>query len=438
MCRKKKGNILVAFLKNLLNFCVPSFISVHKQGKPMRYRFILIIVSIAALTCNAIARQQSDEAVQLERLHKEIAAFQKQLAENTSKGESVLQNLQELDYEISLHEKLLDELKRAERNLAKQINKNFEVIDNFDNELVSLQENFKKRAVNIYKYGRPNVIEFLINAGSVNQALSLRKYFQVVAKHDAMAIRDIVEKTRKVTLLNESLTNDLQKQQSLLHDAQKETKILYDRKKEREKLLSTIRKNNNQIQLAIAERKKAEETLLDVIANIGSSLPGTSTPNDFAGFARFSQTKGHLSLPTRGYIVSHMGIEQDSETKTKTLNHGVDILSTYGAEVRVVCDGRVAKIKWLPWYGQTVFVQHTEGFYTVYARLSEIVVDLNDVVSTGLVIGRVGREVTTSLAKLNFQIWKGSETLDPEDWLDTVDDFNGELKEKSKKHRVKN
>jgi len=65
-------------------------------------------------------------------------------------------------------------------------------------------------------------------------------------------------------------------------------------------------------------------------------------------------------------------------------------------------------------------------------------VDLNDVVSTNLVIGRVGREVTTSMAKLNFQIWKGSEALNPEDWLGTVNDFRDENLEKPEKHQPKN
>ena len=404
----------------------------------MRYKFILIFVSIAVLTFNAAAQQKSDESARLERIREEIAGFQKQLAENTSKEKSILQNIQELDYEISLHEKLLDELKQAERNLTKQIKNNSKAINNYNKELASLRKGFKKSAVNIYKYGRTNIIEFLVNAGSVNQALSLRKYFQVMAQHDARIIGEIAGKNRKVTSLNESLSNDLKKQQSLLKDAQKETKILYDRKKQREKLLSDVRKNKNQMQLAIDEREKAEETLLNVIANMYNSNSGTSTQNILERFARFSQTKGRLPWPAQGNVVSHMGIEQDPVTKTKTLNSGIDILSTYGAEVRVVCDGRVAKIKWLPWYGQTVFVQHTEGFYTVYARLSEIMVDLNDVVSTNRVIGRVGREVTTSIAKLNFQIWKGSEALNPEDWLGAVNNFKDENLEKPEKHQPKN
>ena len=132
-----------------------------------------------------------------------------------------------------------------------------------------------------------------------------------------------------------------------------------------------------------------------------------------------------------------MGPAKDPVTKTEKQNGGERMLSDYGAEGRVVCDGRISQIKWLPWYGKTVFLQHTEGYYTVYARLTDISVKPDELVATDQVIVKVGLDSSTNLAKLQFQIWKGSETLDPEDWL-AANNMSDLRKTVIEKNHVKN
>ena len=386
----------------------------------MRSLLLLFSTFIVIHALSAFAQHKTDETIELERIRREIMAFKQQLANNTAKEKSILQSLQELDYEIGLREKLLRELGRTKKSLATRLQGHTASLDEYTAELVFLRKNFKKRAVLMYKYRRKDDLDHLVMAAfphSTNKALSLRKYFRVLAKRDKRAIENITSKSRQMALRNESLASDLQRQKIFLYAADKETQLLHARKREREELLAHIDEDNTNVQLALAEQEKAELALLNELTALHDAAARWSESHVTTGFARFSRMKGRLPLPADGYVVSHIGIEYNPVTKIKTLNRGVDILSRYGAAVKAVCDGRVAKIKWLPWFGQTIVIQHSEGYYTVYARLSEISLNLNESVITGQVIGKVGKEATTSKAKLHFQIWKGSAPLDPEGWF---------------------
>lgn len=387
-----------------------------KIGK-MRLTFIyiagILLVSFGILS----AQPSGNGSGQLERIRKEISAFQQQLAEYEKQEKSILQNVLELDYEIELQEKLLHQLEQNEKEIADRLKNGMERIEDLDNDLAEYRRNFKDRAVHLYKYGKPNLIQHLLRSGSLSKTASLQKYYKVLLKRDERVVKAILASSEETASINHSLAEGLDARKILLQDAKKERDIVVRKKNERQKLLYTIRDDNDKVRLAVAEHKKAEKLLLDELSDIRSKNIDTSVPEISNDFARFSQRKGNLRKPVPGYVVSHIGLEKDPVTKVETVNRGVEILSDYGADVNVVCDGIIAKIKWLPWYGQTVFVRHTEGYYTVYAGLSEISVNPGEAVLTNHVIGKVGQESSNNLPKLQFQIWRGSETLDPEDWF---------------------
>jgi len=405
----------VAFCIKINNITSPPLNGHSKGLSGMKFR-ILIIATIVFCLCAVLTAQQQEEK-SLESVRKEIVQFQKLLAQNAAKEKSVLQNLQELDQDIRLRERYLGEIVKSERSINRSIKKNKKLLNNLNTELTSLRASFKSRAVNMYKHGRTEFIDLVFDKRSASQMLALRKYFAVLAERDRKKIDKIVAASNDITRTNESLSHDLARQQSLENEANEERASLNSKKNEREQLLAKVRSNKNRVQLALEERKRAERELQGIIVRINGEVSESDMDNILAGFENFPRAKGVLPWPVDGNIVTHTGLESDPKTKTKTINRGIDILTGNDAGVVSVSDGRVAKIKWLPWYGQTVFVQHTDGYYTVYARLSEISVRLNQVVEKGQLIGRIEHESASADSRLHFQIWKGAENLNPEDWL---------------------
>ncbi|HLX12588.1 MAG TPA: M23 family metallopeptidase, partial [Bacteroidota bacterium] len=96
-------------------------------------------------------------------------------------------------------------------------------------------------------------------------------------------------------------------------------------------------------------------------------------------------------------------------------NTGIDIKLPVGSEVSAIAPGDVSAISWLPSFGNLVIVDHSNGYRTVYAHLSEITVTEGQRIGEGAEIGKSGEGL--SGPRLHFEIWKEREKQDPESWL---------------------
>src|SRR5688572_21054141 len=113
-------------------------------------------------------------------------------------------------------------------------------------------------------------------------------------------------------------------------------------------------------------------------------------------------------------------------------HHGVEFQNPFGTPVYAAGDGEVVfadsdKVtKFSPWinfYGNMVLIKHEDDFYTLYAHLSAILVQVDDVVKTGDLIGQVGQTGGATGSHLHFEVRQGSDVYDhfstqnPELWF---------------------
>jgi murein DD-endopeptidase MepM/ murein hydrolase activator NlpD len=99
-------------------------------------------------------------------------------------------------------------------------------------------------------------------------------------------------------------------------------------------------------------------------------------------------------------------------------NNGIDISTDANSQVLCVFEGVVSRVFTVPGMNNCVMVQHGD-YYTLYCKLSNVNVKVNDKVSTGQTLGTV---FTTETTLLHFEIWKSkakgnAEKTDPELWL---------------------
>src|SRR5262249_18739918 len=97
----------------------------------------------------------------------------------------------------------------------------------------------------------------------------------------------------------------------------------------------------------------------------------------------FGANRGRLPWPAEGDIIGRFGLETHPEWGTQIRNNGIDIKAPEGSPVRCVGDGRVEVSDWLPGYGQSVIVNHGQGYYSIYAHLSSSSVSTGSRVSAG-------------------------------------------------------
>jgi len=101
--------------------------------------------------------------------------------------------------------------------------------------------------------------------------------------------------------------------------------------------------------------------------------------------------------------------------KTITQNSGIDITTPIGSAVYAVADGEVSVISFIPGFGNILIINHYNGYRSVYAHLSDILVRESQKIAEGAVIGKSGDTVERPL--LHFEIWKEREKQNPENWL---------------------
>lgn len=101
---------------------------------------------------------------------------------------------------------------------------------------------------------------------------------------------------------------------------------------------------------------------------------------------------------------------------TWRMHTGVDLAAASGTPVLAARSGRVVLVESVGAYGLSVLIDHGQGVETLYAHLSEALVQPGQAVEAGALIGRVGMSGSASGPHLHFELRsRGSQltALDP-------------------------
>ena len=86
------------------------------------------------------------------------------------------------------------------------------------------------------------------------------------------------------------------------------------------------------------------------------------------------------------------------------VNKGIDIEAHVGDQVKAARTGRVVFADYLSGYGHTVILDHLDGFHSIYAMNSKLLVSLGELVLRSRAIAEVVH--SSNLAYLHFEIRK--------------------------------
>ena len=120
-----------------------------------------------------------------------------------------------------------------------------------------------------------------------------------------------------------------------------------------------------------------------------------------------------FAWPVRGKIVSRFGAKADGRH-----NDGINIAVEKGSPVRAADNGVVVYAgSELKGYGKLVLIRHAGGWITAYAHNDQLLVVRGQKVTAGQVIARVGSTGSVSDPQLHFEIRRGADAVDPQQFL---------------------
>ena len=97
---------------------------------------------------------------------------------------------------------------------------------------------------------------------------------------------------------------------------------------------------------------------------------------------------------------------------------GIDLAVPEGTKVTAAKTGKVSFAGWGNGYGYRVVVDHLDGTQTTYNHLSDIGVKVGDVVRAGKSIALSGNTGNSTGPHLHFEVKKGGQYVDPEQYFD--------------------
>ena len=385
---------------------------------------LFILLSVISGQTEKIEKDIQFHNSELDRLRKEIADYERKIKNTSDREKSEIERLNEIDEEISLVRNLIYRLRREEKIKEKSITQAEVTIEKKESEHTSLVNRYAKRVTHTYKKGRLSDLEKLLDAKSWRQAVYRAKYIKIISEHDRSLAdeirRNLVEIETKRTVMERELI-DIRK---IDEEKLSRKKWLEQRRRVRNKELGNLKRDRQKMSVALNERKKAAQQMESIISHLErdrvariAELERRRKEMELLGSVPFKELKGKLPWPIEGKVISRFGTYQNPNLKTVTENTGIDIHGSEGTEVRSIYDGIVTTVTYIRGYGNTVILDHGDGFYSVYTHVMDVEVEENSYVNARDIIAHVGDSGSLEGTKLHFEIWGNKDKLNPELWL---------------------
>lgn len=184
----------------------------------------------------------------------------------------------------------------------------------------------------------------------------------------------------------------------------------------------TVQKKDNLSKIArsfsidVAKLKKANSLTSDQL-KIGQVLEVPVQVKN-ASSSRVVLKKIFILPVPQSRVTSRFGRRVDPFNKYNRVYHsGLDLAAKVGAPVLSAADGEVVFTGRNGGYGNSVTIQHKNGYKTVYAHCSQILVEVGETVKMGRVVALVGRTGTATGAHLHFEVFRNGKIMNPESAL---------------------
>ncbi len=373
---------------------------------------------------------QSVESLKSQRTksENEIKKLNSLIEEAKKNKNSTIQQINLYERKISETNNVIYTLNREVDNLNRDIDKNFNSINNYETQKEKLLEFYGKAVYEQWKVKDfDNQLLYILASESFDQAYRRFRYYKEMKYFTKNKIKEIQTINDSLRVLNERNRVLLDKKVSAKVEVSNMQRSLNEDKNKEQALLNSIKKNESSLRTKlnkeIANKKALDNKIKKLIeqqvkkstrsGSSGQKMTQTEIQlaNDFEG------NKGKLPWPVDGgVIIEKFGTHTHPVLKNvQTNSSGIVISCKKDSQVKSIFKGTVVSIHFVSSSNNVVLIKHG-NYFTLYVNLSEVYVKQGDIVATGQKLGKVAYSSDKG-STMELQVWKELTKLNPEYWL---------------------
>ena len=382
-----------------------------------------ILVLVLVLINSPLKSQQTRIELENERQKNliKISEAEKILKETEKSKNVTTGKLNVINKQINNRLSLISNLKKEIKFQNNEILDLSGVIYSLTNDLKILKNEYSEMIYYSYK-SRSSLdkLGYVFSSNSYNQMFRRLGYIVQYTNSRKKQIQEIEIVTNELDNQKNNLIHEKRIQNKLLSDEVIENNKLQKLQRNQKKTISDLGKKERRIKKEIKERRIALEQLDNLIKEVIRSerekLSGVDL--DLIKLTESFETNiGKLIWPvSSGFISNKFGVHPHPVIKNvKVKNDGIDIQTSKGSKVYSVFSGKVSTVAFIPGMNNVIIINHGD-YYTLYAKLKNLVVEKGDIITIGQNIADI---VTNSdgVSELQFQVWKNNIKLNPEKWI---------------------
>jgi septal ring factor EnvC (AmiA/AmiB activator) len=343
--------------------------------------------------------------------------------------EKIKQTQAQLDKKLQSSERLQQELKLAELEIAKtatQLNQTDRTLKQTRDEKVEIerdQSRIKKAMKEQQKYlagqiksafmaGNYDFAKMFFNQDDAGRFERTLTYYQYLNKARQQEIGKFKALVSELQTLDVKLAEKTKNLEGLLSTQKQQSGQLREQQSSRHKKLRQLDQQIQTDTARVNQLQQEERSLMNAIEQAEIDAKSRTQEEDVV-LEGLAKSKGKLFRPASGKVQQLFGKRRQGQVRWK----GIVINSSEGSPVRAVQDGKVLYADWLKGFGLVTIVDHGKGYMTVYGRNQALLKKAGDPVLQGESISLVGSSGGQVSPGLYFEIRHKGKALNPRNWL---------------------
>ena len=377
----------------------------------------LFTLFLSTLAITRVEGQQqpdlSEYQKRLAKLSQQINSLQAQIRKGETRKATILSRLERIGFNKRLIRKEISVYNIRRDQANQELTALKEKIPPLQKKLASGKKSIEKILLTLYKFGRFNALQFMLQARDFKSVITESKNLGLLAQYQERIVVEYMTTLDQLQSAEAELEAKKEEISQLIQNAQQKRRELEAEERKNRDLINEIARNKKTHLKTLEELNERSEQLQDLVKKLLKkeiSLPFALVP--------LYEKKGKLPWPLTGKVITVFGLQKHPRFDTVTVNNGIEIAPNKNDMiVKSIHPGKVVYSDHFQGYGNLIIVDHGLNYYSLYGRCSDFLVKKGDYVEAGQSIALVGDFSSPKGVSLYLEIRFKTRPLDPLLWL---------------------